>query len=241
MNKVEVTGRLTKDLDVREFNSQNGTSMVASSRIAIDRRIQNRGQQNTDQQTADFIDFSCFGKTAEAASKVLHKGSKVAIVGRITSGSYVNKDGVKVYTVKITAEEVEFLDPKPQGQGDTGYTGQPAGYGNGGYGNGGYGAPIQQGQQYQGAPVPQGNTGYGAPAPQPNNGYGAPAPRPNNGYGAPAQQGQQYGGNFAAAAAPQAPAPQYGYGTPAPAGNEGGFINIPDGISDEELPFPEQR
>lgn len=221
MNKVILIGRLVKDTDVRTINGANGQTTVANNRIAVDRRRQNQGQQE-----ADFIDFSCFGRTADALSKYCHKGSKVSIVGRITTGNYTDKEGRKVYTTSVTAEEVEFLDPKPQGQ-DNGY----ANTGNG------YSAPAPQANNGYGAPAPN-NNGYGAPAPQANNGYGAPAP--NNGYGAPAQApapqaNQQYGGNFAAAAAGQAN--QQYYNTPAPAGNEGGFINIPDGISDEELPF----
>lgn len=227
MNTVILSGRWVKDNDVRTINGANGQTTVCNNRIAVDRRRQNQGQQES-----DFIDVSCFGRTADAVTKYTHKGSKVLISGRLSTGSYTDKEGRKVYTTSVIAETVEFLEKKPQDQ-DNGYNANA----------GTYGAQAPAPQQYQGAPAPQANNGYGAPAQQ-NNGYGAPAPAPRQYQGAPApapapQANQQYGGSFAAAAAPQAAAPQQYYGAPAPApaGNEGGFINIPDGISDEELPF----
>ncbi|MCR4651917.1 MAG: single-stranded DNA-binding protein [Lachnospiraceae bacterium] len=114
MNKVILMGRLTRDPEVRY--SQNDTSMaIARFSLAVDRR---RSQNNQDSQTADFINIVAFGRLGEFAEKYLHKGTKVALTGRIQTGSYTNKDGVKIYTTDIVAEDIEFAESKnAQGQG----------------------------------------------------------------------------------------------------------------------------
>ena len=108
MNKVILMGRLTRDPEVRY--SQNDTSMaIARFSLAVDRR---RSGSNQDGQTADFINIVAFGRLGEFAEKYLHKGTKVALTGRIQTGSYTNKDGQKVYTTDIVAEEIEFAESK---------------------------------------------------------------------------------------------------------------------------------
>ncbi len=107
MNRVILMGRLTRDPEVRY--SQNDTSMaIARFSIAVDRRR----QQNNDGQTADFINIVAFGRLGEFAEKYLHKGTKVALEGRIQTGSYTNKEGVKVYTTDIIADNIEFAESK---------------------------------------------------------------------------------------------------------------------------------
>ena len=107
MNRVILMGRLTKDPEIRY--SQNDTSMaIARFSIAVDRRR----NQNSDGQTADFINIVAFGKLAEFSEKYLHKGTKVALEGRIQTGSYTNKDGAKVYTTDVVAEHFEFAESK---------------------------------------------------------------------------------------------------------------------------------
>lgn len=113
MNKVILMGRLTKDPDTR----QAGETTVTRFSIAIDRRYKQDGGQ-----TADFPSIVAFGKTAEFISKYFHKGVKIAIEGRLQTGSY-EKDGVKHYTTDVIAEAVEFAeskkaDDKPQGNDD---------------------------------------------------------------------------------------------------------------------------
>ena len=65
-----------------------------------------------DSQTADFIGCVAFGRQAEFAEKYLRKGTKIAVTGRIQTGSYTNKDGQKVYTTDVVVEEQEFAESK---------------------------------------------------------------------------------------------------------------------------------
>ena len=118
MNKVILMGRLTRDPEVRYAQGENAMAIARFS-LAVDRRRQN----NTDGQTADFINIVAFGRLGEFAEKYLHKGTKVALSGRIQTGSYTNKDGVKVYTTDIIAEDIEFAESKNSSGGDGGYTG----------------------------------------------------------------------------------------------------------------------
>ncbi len=118
MNKVILMGRLTRDPEVRYSQGDNAMAIARFS-LAVDRRRQN----NTDGQTADFINIVAFGRLGEFAEKYLHKGTKVALTGRIQTGSYTNKDGVKVYTTDIIADEIEFAESKNSAGGDGGYTG----------------------------------------------------------------------------------------------------------------------
>ena len=109
MNKFILMGRLTRDPEVRY--SQGDSSMaIARYSLAVDRR--GRGSNQDGDQTADFINIVAFGKAGEFAEKYLHKGTKVLVTGRIQTGSYTNKDGVKVYTTDIVAEDQEFAESK---------------------------------------------------------------------------------------------------------------------------------
>lgn len=120
MNKVILTGRLTKDPEIRY--SQNDTAIVRYT-LAIDRMIRNA------EQSADFIRCVCFGKPAEFAEKYLRKGIKIAITGHIQTGSYTDRDGRKVYTTDVVIETQEFCEsrnasnvpfqqPSPDAEGD---------------------------------------------------------------------------------------------------------------------------
>lgn len=109
MNKVILMGRLTRDPEVKV----TGETTVARYSLAVDRRYKKDG----DEQTADFINCVAFGKSAEFAEKYLHKGTKIAVVGRIQTGSYTNKDNVKVYTTDAVVEEQEFAESKAASQG----------------------------------------------------------------------------------------------------------------------------
>ena len=156
MNKVILMGRLTRDPDVRYSQGENSMA-IARYTLAIDRRVRRTDGGAQDQQTADFIGCVAFGKSAEFAEKYLHQGTKIAVEGRIQTGSYTNRDGQKVYTTDVVVEQQEFAESKSA-------AGNPGGYANN-------------------------NAGYS---------------------GAPANQG--YGSND-------------------------GFMNIPDGVEDEGLPF----
>ena len=109
MNKAIEIGRLTRDPEVRY--SQGNNTAVARYNIAVDRKFKREGEQ-----TADFIPCVVFGKQAEFAEKYFRKGTKVVISGRITTGSYTNKDGQKIYTTEITVEEQEFAESKRESQ-----------------------------------------------------------------------------------------------------------------------------
>lgn len=109
MNKVILMGRLARDPEVRYSNGANGQTAVARFSLAVDRR---RTANSGDSQTADFISCVAFGKTAEFIEKFFSKGNRLVLCGRIMTGSYTNKDGQKVYTTDVVAEEVEFAESK---------------------------------------------------------------------------------------------------------------------------------
>lgn len=108
MNKVELIGRLTKDPELRTGQSENATSVTRYT-LAVDRRNRSKSQE---EQTADFISIVAFGNSADFASKYFKKGLKVAVTGHIQTGSYTNKDGVRVYTTDVVAEDQEFVESK---------------------------------------------------------------------------------------------------------------------------------
>ncbi len=107
MNKVILIGRLVADPEVR--NTQSGTA-VASYRMAVDRQRKKEGQPD-----ADFISCVAWDSRAEFASRYLHKGIKIAVEGRIQTGSY-EKDGVKHYTTDIIIDRHEFCESKNAAQ-----------------------------------------------------------------------------------------------------------------------------
>ncbi len=160
MNKVILVGRLTRDPNVTYSQGENSTA-VARFTVAVDRRVRRDAAQ--DQQTADFISCVAFGRQGEFAEKYLHQGTKVVLEGRIQTGSYTNKDNVRVYTTDVVAENIEFAESKAAAANNNG---------------GGYG------------------------------------------------QNQGYNNNFQPAGRP----------TPENASTDG-FMNIPEGIEDEGLPF----
>lgn len=111
MNKVILMGRLTREPDVRYSQNSDGSMAVARYTLAVDRR---RARTNSDgaEQTADFISCVAFGRQGEFAEKYLHQGTKIAITGRIQTGSYTNKDGQRVYTTDVVVDDQEFAESK---------------------------------------------------------------------------------------------------------------------------------
>ncbi|OYO59651.1 single-stranded DNA-binding protein [Lachnotalea glycerini] len=93
----------------REVSYSQGDNATAVARysLAVDRRFKRDGEPS-----ADFINCVAFGKTGEFAEKYLHQGMKIAVTGRIQTGSYTNKDGQKVYTTDVIVEEHEFAESK---------------------------------------------------------------------------------------------------------------------------------
>lgn len=106
MNKAILIGRLTKDPEVR-YTQGAEPMAIARYTLAVDRRGKKEGEQ-----TADFISCVAFRKAGEFAEKYLKKGMKMAVVGRIQTGSYTGRDGQKVYTTEIVVEEQEFAESK---------------------------------------------------------------------------------------------------------------------------------
>ena len=107
MNKVILMGRMTRDPEVRYSQGKSATA-IARYTLAVDRRF----NRNNDENSADFIGCVAFGRSAEFAEKYLRKGMKVVVTGRIQTGSYMNKDGVKVYTTDVVVEDQEFAESK---------------------------------------------------------------------------------------------------------------------------------
>ena len=116
MNKVILMGRLTRDPEIRYSQGEQSTA-VARYTIAVDRRFRRDG----DQQTADFINCVAFGRQGEFAEKYFRKGIKIAITGRIQTGSYTNKDGQRVYTTDVVVEEQEFAESKSASEINAGF------------------------------------------------------------------------------------------------------------------------
>ena len=110
MNKVIEIGRLTKDPEIR-YSQGASSTCIARYTLAVDRKFKQEGQPN-----ADFINCIAFGKLGEFAEKYLHKGTKIAVTGRIQTGSYKNKDGNTVYTTDVVVEEQEFCESKSSNQ-----------------------------------------------------------------------------------------------------------------------------
>lgn len=101
MNSVSLVGRLTRDPEIKTTNSG---STYARFSIAVDRRGKDAG--------TDFINIVAFGKTSEFIERYFRKGQRIGINGRIQTGSYEGKDGKKVYTFDVIAENVEFVESK---------------------------------------------------------------------------------------------------------------------------------
>ena len=94
---------------------------VARYTLAGDRRRTRSNDSN--EQTADFINCVAFGKSGEFAEKYFHQGTKIVVTGRIQTGSYTNKDGQRVYTTDVVVEEQEFAESKSSsGSQDGGYS-----------------------------------------------------------------------------------------------------------------------
>lgn len=104
MNVVNLLGRLTKDPDVRYFSAGEERKASARFTLAVNR-------YNDD---SDFISCVAFGKIAEIIEKYVTKGTKIAVEGRIQTGSYTNKEGQKVYTTDVVISNLEFAESKKE-------------------------------------------------------------------------------------------------------------------------------
>ena len=110
MNKVQLLGRLTRDVDIK-YTQTNNTA-VASFSLAVNRRFAKEGEE----RQADFINIVAWGKTAEFCSKYFRKGMQIALVGRIQTRNWEDDQGQKHYVTEVVAEEVYFADSKKESQ-----------------------------------------------------------------------------------------------------------------------------
>ena len=213
MNKVILIGRLTRNPEIRYSQGENSLA-VARFTLAVDRRF-----KRDNEATADFISCVAFGRTAEFFEKYTRQGSKMAVEGRIQTGSYVKQDGTKVYTTEVVVENTEFADSKPVGQG---FQNQQFAQG----------FPAQASSVYSGfQDQNQGNFGYSQQNAAPAGYQNQPAPAP---VPAPAEyQTSDHsfdGQNMNGSGIPAQNAPMQ------EAADEG-FMQIPDELNDEGLPF----
>ena len=121
MNKVILMGRLTRDAEIRYSQGESSTAIARSS-LAVDRRF----RRDNEEQTADFINCVAFGRTAEFLERFGRKGTKFVLEGRIQTGSYTNKDGQRVYTTDVVAENVEFAESKNNSSTGNDFGGAPS-------------------------------------------------------------------------------------------------------------------
>ena len=110
MNKVILMGRMTRDPAVRYTQGEKPTA-VARYTLAVNRQFKRQGEQD-----ADFINCIAFGKAAEFAEKYFRQGIRIVVSGRIQTGSYTNRDGVKTYTTDVVVDEQEFAESKSKEQ-----------------------------------------------------------------------------------------------------------------------------
>ncbi|MGN0416098.1 MAG: single-stranded DNA-binding protein [Agathobacter sp.] len=125
MNKVILMGRLTRDAEIRYSQGENATA-IARFTLAVDRRFSRSNRAAGEEQTADFINCVAFSKTAEFMERFGRKGTKFVLEGRIQTGSYTNKDGQRVYTTEVIAENVEFAESKNASGSGSDFGGAPA-------------------------------------------------------------------------------------------------------------------
>jgi single-strand DNA-binding protein len=105
INRVVLTGRLTRDVDLRYTQ---GGDAVAAFNLAVDRRFTNKQGE----READFVSCVIWRKPAENFANFFHKGSLVGIDGRIQTRNYENKQGQRVYVTEVIVDNFSFLEPK---------------------------------------------------------------------------------------------------------------------------------
>ena len=114
MNKVIMTGRLTRDPEIR-YGGQDNQTAIARFSIAVDRRFRRAGES----ADADFFNCTAFGKQAEFVERYMKKGMKVDLSGRLQNDNYTNREGQKVNNVQIIVEDIEFGESRSASQGRT--------------------------------------------------------------------------------------------------------------------------
>lgn len=111
MNNVQLVGRFTKEPELRYSTGENSNAILRFN-IAVQRKFKSANGE----YESDFPGCIAFGKTAEFIANYFHKGDPISITGRIQTGNYTNKEGVKVYTTDVVVNDVEFVPSKGGGQ-----------------------------------------------------------------------------------------------------------------------------
>ena len=106
MNKVILMGNLTRDPEIRYSQGENSLAIARFS-IAVNRRFSRQGDTDT-----DFFNCTAFGKQAEFVKKYFKQGSRMLLTGRVQNDNYTSKNGERVYSVQIMADEIEFAERK---------------------------------------------------------------------------------------------------------------------------------
>lgn len=109
MNKVILIGNLTRDPDLRTYNTANGEGHYVAETLAVTTKNANG------ESLATFIDFKVWGKRAETLAKFTKKGSKIALEGAIAINTYADKDGNNRKATYVNVENFEFLSANPSG------------------------------------------------------------------------------------------------------------------------------
>lgn len=110
MNNVDLVGRLTADPEVKYSTGENSNASCRFS-VAVQRKYKNAEGK----YEADFPNCVAFRKTAEFIGKYFKKGSMIGLSGHIQTGSYTNRDGVRVYTTDVVVDDAEFVGSKNNG------------------------------------------------------------------------------------------------------------------------------
>lgn len=161
LNKVILSGRITRDLELRQ--TPNGNCVLTFT-LAVERNFARQGE---DRQT-DFITCVAWGKTAEFINRFFSKGRSIAIVGNLRSRTYEDKNGTKHYVTEVYVDEAQFtFEPKPQngGYAQNSYNQQP--YDRGGSQQNNYNSGNYSNQQY--SPAPKNNSNNQDPGSQPDD------------------------------------------------------------------------
>lgn len=107
MNRVILIGRLTKDVELRKTTTQKSVSKFT---IAVDRR-----SSGDKESSADFINCTAWNQQTEFLTKYGEKGMRIAVEGRLQTGSYKNKEGQTVYTMDVVVDQLQLLGSKNGG------------------------------------------------------------------------------------------------------------------------------
>lgn len=147
MNKVFLSGNLTRDVEVRYTQAGKAYTRMG---IAINRRYK-------DKESTEFFNLVAWDKTAEFCGRYMTKGTRVLVEGRLQTSSYENKDGVKVNSVDIMIDNIEFAGAKRTDDGGGSYS-KPSN--DGGYSERRPSAPPKKDDDWGGEPIDPDDTPF---------------------------------------------------------------------------------